>query len=90
MRSYCGNQVTVHITENLVFHKRTKHMEVDYYLIRLKIGKIVQVWHVSFGHQLADLLTKFLEKTRVDFICDKFGMSSRGSVRNMNCIRSGI
>jgi len=36
--------------------------------------EIVQARHVSSGHQLADLLTKSLGKTWVNFICDKMGM----------------
>jgi len=30
--------------------------------------------HVSSEHQLADLLTKSLGRTQVDFICDKRGL----------------
>ena len=35
--------------------------------------KIIMAKYVSSGHQLADLLTKPLGKTRIDFICDKLG-----------------
>jgi len=44
MRLYTNNQV-VHIAENLVFHKHTKHVEMNYHLV-----KIVQTEHVSSGH----------------------------------------
>jgi len=61
MRLYCDNHITIHIAENL-FHK-SKHIEVDYYLVHQKMEeKIVQARYVSSGHQLADLLTKSLEK----------------------------
>ena len=35
---------------------------------------IVVVKHISSGHQLADLLTKPLGRTQINFICDKLGL----------------
>jgi len=34
---YCDNQVTLHIAANLVFHECTKHIKLDYHVIRDKI-----------------------------------------------------
>jgi len=71
MRLY-GHTAVIHIVENDVCNKRTKH---NCHIVHKKLeDKIVVVKHVSSGHQLADLLTKPLDKTRVDFICDKLGM----------------
>ena len=69
MRLYGDNKITIHIAKNAVFHEGTKHIEVDYHIVHQTLEeKIVVMKHVSSGHQLADLLTKSLGRTRVDFI----------------------
>ena len=34
---YCDNQSAISLVENLVFHVRTKHVEVHYHFIREKV-----------------------------------------------------
>lgn len=36
---HCGNQSTIHIALNLLFHEWTNHIEVDRNFIRGKIAK---------------------------------------------------
>jgi len=75
MRLYSNKKAVIHIAKNAMFHERTKHIEIDYHIVRKKLEKkIVVAKHVSSRHQLTDLLTKPLGGTQVDFICDKLGM----------------
>jgi len=74
MRLYGDNKAAIHIAENVMFHKRTKHIEVDYHTVRKKLEeKIIVAKHVTSGYQLGALLTKPLSRTMIDFICDKLG-----------------
>jgi hypothetical protein len=56
---YCDNWNAIQIARNDIFHKRTKHIEIDYHLVRhhLLQGSL-QLIYVSSHDQLADIFTK--------------------------------
>ena len=47
MKIICDNQAALHIASNLVFHERTKHIEVNCHFIREKIASGCMVTSLS-------------------------------------------
>eukprot|EP00253_Pinus_taeda_P018867 PITA_18867 len=60
---YCDNTLAIALSKNIVFHKRTKHIDTKFHFIRELVnnGEIV-LQHCRTDDQLADILTKPLAK----------------------------
>jgi hypothetical protein len=62
---WCDNIGALALASNLVFHARTKHIEIDYHFIREKIlNKDIQAKYISTANQVADIFTKGLTSAR--------------------------
>ena len=73
---YCDNKSAIAIAQNPVQHGKTKHMNVKFHYIReAEKNSLVKLHYCSTDVQLADIMTKALPKSRLEFLRLKFGMS---------------
>jgi hypothetical protein len=85
---YCDNISSILLANNLVYHARTKHIEVHYHFIRKKVlAKEIDLIHVNTKDQIADIFTKALgtnklKKFRQMLSVLEVDLSLRGSVEN--------
>lgn len=55
--------ITIHMVTNLIFHKKTKYVGINYHFIKDQIVRgFVTTKHVSTKMQLVDILTKAFDR----------------------------
>ena len=71
----CDNTSAINISKNLIQHFRTKHIDIKHYFIRDHVLKgDIELEFVSTSEQLADILTKPLNKKTFISISQRLGM----------------
>jgi hypothetical protein len=89
---YCDNISNILLANNLIYHTRTKHIEVHYHFIREKVlAKEIDLIHISTEDQVADIFTKALgtdklKKFRKMLVVLKVDLNLKGSVENSSSI----
>ncbi len=89
---YCDNINSILLTNNSVYHAKTKHIEVHYHFIREKVlTKEIDLIHVNTEGQVVDIFTKALStdklrKFKKMFSILEVDLSLRGNVENLSSI----
>ena len=72
---YWNNQSFVKFSENLVFHYKSKHIEMKYHYIKEMVERgAVKLHYVVMDKYVADVLTKPLTKVKFEYFRDNLGV----------------
>ena len=74
---YCENQVVIQIAHNQVFHKWTKHIEIDFHVVREKLNTgLLKLLFIPSSLQVANFFTKPLPTAQFNILFSKLGMKN--------------
>jgi hypothetical protein len=71
----CDNQSVIQMTKNPVFHKKTKHIDIQYHFVRDLVQQgVVEISYCRTEEQVADIFTKALSKEKFFKFRDDLGI----------------
>ena len=83
---HCDNQSCIKLTENPVFHDRSKHIEIRYHFIRDWVQRgAVKLDYVSTDEQVVDIFTKSLPRGKHIYFRDKMGVVKNTFLGKREC-----
>jgi hypothetical protein len=83
---HCDNQSCVKLSENLMFHDKSKHIEIKYHYIGDMVErKIVHVQYLSTHDQVVDVFIKPLAKMKFEYFRERLGLVENASLAEREC-----
>ena len=75
---WCDNQRGIKLSESLVFHDKSKHIEVKYHYICDMVERgVVKLQYRAIEEQVVDVLTKPLAKVKFEYFREMLGVVPR-------------
>jgi hypothetical protein len=69
------NQSCIKLSENHVFHDKSKHIEIKYHYIRYMVQRgVVEIQYISTDEHIMNILTKPLSRVKYEYFRDNLGM----------------
>ena len=83
---YCDNQSCIQLSKNLVFHDRSKQIEIIYHFIQDYVQRgAVTLQYISTDEQVPEILTKSLGQGNFIFFRDKLGVVQNTFLGKREC-----
>ena len=83
---HCDNQSCIKLSENPVFHDRSKHIEMRYHFIRDLVQRgALKFQYICTDEQIVDILTKPLTASKFVYFHDKLGTVKKASLTKREC-----
>ena len=74
----CDNQSRIQLSENPMFHDRSKHLDIKYHFIRDMVQRgVIRLDHIGTDEQVVDILTKPLGKVKFLTFRENLGIVER-------------
>ena len=74
---HLDNQAAIAISNDLVFHGKTKHFKIKLYHLReVQKGGEIKLLYCKIEEQVANIFTKALPKGRFEMLRNKLGLCS--------------
>ncbi len=83
---YCDNQSCIKLSENLVFHDQSKHIDIQYHHLRdCVLMRILLLDYIPMEEQDVEILTKALLRCKFKFYGDRIGVIDNPFLVERDC-----